>query len=224
ELAEVHLQMGMPAEARAFAAAAAADFEREGRTKEAAKALFFGAVAELLEGRPEVASEALLEARRRFENLDNAVWVAECDLLRAHALVARGESGKPVRRLADSALRAFLAAERPMRAASAEILLARLDLAVGRAPSALARLDQAEERTRRIEAPWVELELRRFQGLALLALGDVDRGIEALQRGVRILESHRGGVPADEFMVSFLASKAAVYAETIGALAAVGRV
>src|SRR6185295_10087802 len=50
-----------------------------------------------------------------------------------------------------------------------------------------------------------------------------DRGIESLQSAVRLLDEHRGGVPADEFMISFLASKAAVYAETIEALVAAGR-
>lgn len=223
ELAELHLQMGMPAEARLLARAAALRLERESRTKEAAKALHFSAVAELLDGRADVACTAASEARARFLASGDAVWVAECDLLRAHALTADGGSVSAARRLAESALRAFEECDRPMRAAASEVLLARLDLLSGRPAIALSRLDRAVERVRRIDAPWLELELRRQRGLALLALGDADAGIESLRRAAELLESHRGAVPADEFMVSFLASKSAVYAELIEALAAAGR-
>jgi CHAT domain-containing protein len=223
ELAELYLQMGMPAEARVLARAAASRLEREGRAKESAQALYFAAVAELLDDRHDVAAAAAADARARFEASGDALWIAECDLLIAHAHEAAVDGRATARPLAESACRAFVAAERPVRAASAEFLLARLDLAAGRPASAVARLDQTEARTRRIEAPWVELELRRLQGLALLAQGDAVRGVESLQRALRVLEAHRGGVPADEFMVSFLASKAAVYAETVAALAAAGR-
>jgi CHAT domain-containing protein len=223
ELAELHLQMGMPAEARVLARAAASRLEREGRAKESAQALFFAAVAEMLDGKCDVAVAAAAEARGRFEAQGDAFWTAECDLLTAYAHAAAPDGHAVARRLAESAARAFIAAGRTVRAASAEILVARLDLAAGRAAASLARLDQTEARTRRIDAPWVELELRRIQGLALLAQGHGDRGIESLQRAVSVLEAHRGGVPADEFMVSFLASKSAVYAETVTALAAVGR-
>ncbi len=223
ELAELHLQMGMPAEARVFADAAATRLEREGRAKESAQAVYFAAVAEMLLGRPDVAAQQAERARERFAASGESVWVAECDLLKAHALAANPDVHACARTLAESARAAFAEAARPSRVASAEILLARLDLAAGRPAAALARLDQTESRTRRIDAPWVEVELRRRRGLALLALGDFARGIEELQRAVRVLEAHRGGVPADEFMVSFLASKSAVYAETVEALAAVGR-
>jgi CHAT domain-containing protein/tetratricopeptide (TPR) repeat protein len=223
ELAELHLHMGMPAEARVLARSAAARLARDGRAKESAQALYFAAVAELLEGRSDVAADVASQARGRFHAQENALWVAECDLLRAHALPLSGDGGRAARRLSETARRAFVDGGRHARAASAEILLARIDLAAARPAAALARLDQAEQRTRRLDAPWVELELRRHQGLALLALGDAARGVEALRAAVSILETHRGGVPADEFMVSFLASKSAVYAETIEALVGAGR-
>ena len=223
ELAEVHLQLGLAEEARILARAAAGRFEREGRTKEAAQAACFAAMAEMVEGRGDVAARALLDARGRFSSLGDVPWVAECDLLRAHALAASADGAGESRALAESALAAFRDCGRPVRAASAEILLARLDLAAGRAAAALARLEQAAEATRRFVAPWLELELRRFQGLALLALGDADSGIESLERAAEVLETHRGGVPADEFMVAFLATKSALHAEIVGALHAAGR-
>jgi tetratricopeptide (TPR) repeat protein len=223
ELAELYLQMGMPAEARVLARAASSRLEREGRAKESAQALYFAAVADLSDGCHDVAAASADEARARFAAHGDGVWIAECDLLTAHAHAATAAGHGTARRLAESACRAFVAAERPVRAASAEILLARLDLVAGRPAAAIARLDQTEARTRRIDAPWVELELRRLQGLALLAQGDTYRGIESLERALSVLESHRGGVPADEFMVSFLASKSAVYAETVAALASAGR-
>jgi CHAT domain-containing protein len=88
----------------------------------------------------------------------------------------------------------------------------------GKPGLALDALTRVEDRIRRIDAPWLELELHRLAGLALLARDDAGGGVERLEQAVDVLEQRRGNIPPDEFMAAFLASKAAVYEETVHAL------
>ncbi len=222
ERADLLLQMGMPGEARDLARQAAVEFEREGVRKERAQAWLAAGVADLLEDESARAEEALESARRIFEEDGNVVWAAEAELLLAMAAMERGDPSL-ARSLASNAQETFLRESRTARAGSADILLARIDLDSGFAARALAQLDRAEERTRGLDAPWLRVELARFRGLAHLALGRSEQGVAALEDAVGMLETHRGALPSDEFMVAFLASKAALYAETVDALARVGR-
>src|SRR5206468_9567738 len=91
ELAELHLQLGMTAEAQNLARDAVRVLSRAGLGKECAQAILHTGVAELAEGRPEEAEKAFAEARARFVAERAAAGPAECDLLRATAAVARGD-------------------------------------------------------------------------------------------------------------------------------------
>jgi hypothetical protein len=88
---------------------------------------------------------------------------------------------------------------------------------------ALNRLAALDKGTRSIDSPWLHLELRRLRARVFLALGDERRGLAMLEAAVSLLEQHRGTVPGDEFMVSFLASRADLYGEAVEAFVKANR-
>ena len=222
ELAELHLQLGMTAEARELARDAERVLSRAGVGKECAQAVLHAGVAELTEGRPVEADRAFVAARARFVEERAAAGPAECDLLRATAAAVRGDRDM-ARELASAARASFIAAGRVERAASAELVLARLELDEGKVWDAHERLEALGQGTRRLDSPWLHLELRRLRARAFLALHEERRGLAMLEAAVSLLEARRGTVPGDEFMVSFLAARADLYGEAVEAFAQAGR-
>ncbi|MCE9635924.1 MAG: CHAT domain-containing protein [Planctomycetes bacterium] len=220
ERAEVHLQMGMPRDARRQAEIAAERFGRVSMVKERAQSLVLQALATIVEGG--TPDEVLDEARAVFTAEGSGVWVAECDLLAAAGAESRGEL-LTARVLATSAHDGFARAGRVARAVSADIVLARLDRAAGRPLDALARLDGATDRLGGLAGPWLEVEILRHRGLALLASGDTAGGAADLAHAMDALDRHRGSVPADDCMIAFLSSRSALFAETVDALLRAGR-
>lgn len=220
--AAIYLQMGRVAEAADLARTASDTLEGTGEFSSLARSEFLQAVAAVLHDDGVGAESALSRAKALYGRLDSTVWRAECELLQATSRFERGNA-EAAERIALRALAIFAAEGVPGRAASAEILLARVRLDAGDASRALELLDSAESRLRRAQAPWLTVEILRYRGLALIAASREDEGISALRGAIDTLESHRGWVPADEFMVSFLAGKAVIYTELMEALLAAGR-
>lgn len=220
--AELFLQLGQPEEALRRARRAA-ELAQSASAREVGRARQFAGFALLLLGRLDEAEDEFLEARACFSGDDEGVWRAHVDLMRA-MLAKRRSRFQLARDLARRAQEVMLGAGRVVQAGSADVVLAQIEVEAGLAPQALERLTQARARLRRMPAPWLEFELDRWSGLTHLALGNPRRGIELLRRAIETLEHMRSGVPADEFMVHFLASRAAVYRETVDALAQTQRV
>lgn len=220
--ADLYLQLGMPGQAREYAGRALTELAGEELTKEQASAAFFEAVAALLDGLPREAELGFAQARELFVNEDNDAWRAQCELMCAVAATEQGALGR-ARTIAERALADLHGLGDSARAASAELLLVRIGLAQDRPDEVLERVERAASYLSGLETPWLHVELERYRGLAHLASGVTSSAIEHLQGAVRALERQRGHVPADEFMVAFMASKASLYAELVDALVEAGR-
>jgi hypothetical protein len=221
DAAEVHLRMNLSAEAARRAKSAAEAFDALGMAQDAARARFFLAVAR----RPERSAADSLEAlASSTEELHAVGCVAWAEMARHRWAEALRETG-----LWTEAKAAAVAAARRLeelglreRAGRAECLVATLETETGEAEAALRRLESLRRRTADLYAPWLRCEISHRASLACAELGKRRTAALHALRAARTLERHRVSAPPDEYMAAFLRDKAAVHANAVRCVLALG--
>lgn len=204
--AEVCLELNDDSGAARLAADAVRGFIALGMRYERAKATAFLATAQARLGDLSAALAAFGRARTLFAADGNAAWVAIVDLSRATSLFKAG-------RVADAAR----LVRRPPRALppTARVVhrLLAAQLALQRRQPAVARRATrgALEGLRQVHAPSLEWQVHLVTGEALEASGETAAAVTAYRRARRALDALRTHVAGDDYKVSFLANKLAVY-------------
>ncbi len=221
--AEIFVRLNMPADAGAAAEQSEATFKRLRLTKEATQACQVVARAAALGGNVALAHERWERAARSFRRLGLKERAYQCLVGRAELLRSAGDS-RAAGRMASRAERARRGAwQNPVSLAAVELLRARIDLDEGRPREALRRSAAVLDACRRAHAPCARIDAERVRWRALADMGETSAAIDAYRSAIEELESYRGGVPADEHMIAFLAGRAALYREIVELLAAAGR-
>ncbi len=221
--AEIHLHLNLPADAFDLAGQAEAHFRGAGLERERAWAADVGADAATLCGRLREAWTLLVRAESIYERLG----LSE---LRARALVRRaglaeGEQRvETARTLVDEAESLLPAEPLPLATVGVRLVRARLDLSEGNTATAIERVRAVLRDCQHVHAPWISVESQRIMAGAFARSGEVAKAIRAYESAVDHLACHGGGIPPDEFMAAFIASRAAVYAEFGELLLSEGRV
>ena len=220
--AEIHLHLDLAAGAFDLAGQAEAHFAGAGLERESARAADLGAGAATLCGRLREAWTLHVRAESIYERLG----LSE---LRARALVRRAGLAESERRvetartLLDEAELLLPAGTRPLATVGARLLRACIDLSEGNTATAIERVRAVLRDCQHIHAPWISVESQRIMGGAFARNGEVAKAVRAYESAVDHLACHGGGVPPDEFMAAFVASRAAVYAEFGELLLSAGR-
>jgi tetratricopeptide (TPR) repeat protein len=136
---EMYIELNLCEEGSQLAQQAFAGFEDLGMGYEAAKALANFAIAVSRQGRAFQALDLFAKSRQLFVRQQNHVWPSLIDLYTALVLFQEGRDFE-ARRQGEAALQFFSGTPLASKTALCELLLARLDLRIGRAGSARTRL------------------------------------------------------------------------------------
>ncbi len=219
--AEVHLLLNLPDDARGFADRAAERFEELGLTRDRAQADYFGARAATLTGELQAAADRYAAARKGFSSLGMRSREIACRVQQGyvwHRMERPGKAGGYLRK-AEGLLDEFA---NPLTVASVRLLRANLAHEAGRHEAALEDAMYVLARTRRIFAPWLEVEAQRVCAAAYVGLERPDAAIGALCSAIEIVERHRGGVPPDEYVTAWFEARAGLYVQLVELLIARG--
>lgn len=219
--AEIHLRLNMPRQADALAAGAALRFQALGMEKERAQAVQLCGAAAEIEGHWRGADAMFVTAQEAFGLLGLEARRLGCLLQRANVALRSNRLAEARELVAEAAAGDV---ELPLLAPSVELLRARLDAQSQNPAAAIVRVEGVLALSRRIHAPWLRIEALRLAAQTHVAQGDVARAVTAYRQAIDELERHRGGVPPDEYMASFLAGHASIYAETAHLLVSAGDV
>jgi hypothetical protein len=206
------LAAGLGREARASARRAVARLEDNAMAAELAEARLALAEALLADGDPDAALDAAERARAQFEHQRRPGWTALARHVAVHAAFARGERTPALHAGARAAATALAAAGWPGAALDAQVLAARVALALGQEANAAHAL-QDVARARR-GGP-VALRVGAWHAEALRRLAQDRRGaaLRALRAGLAVLDQHRLSLGATE-----LRAGAAVHGSALAAL------
>lgn len=204
--AEVCLELNDDSGAARLASAAVAGFAALGMRYERAKAMVFLASAQARLGEVGDATASYRRARTWFAADGNQPWVALVDLAAATALFRAGQLATAAR-LAGRPPKALPPAAQVM----SHLLAARIALQRGDADRAQRSAGQAAASLRTVHAPALEWQVQLVNGEAREAAGDSAAALAAFGRARKALDALRVHVSGDEFKVSFLANKLAIY-------------
>jgi len=206
------LAAGLGQEARASAQRAVTRLEANAMAAELAEARLALAEALLADGDPETALGAAEQAAAQFSAQRRPGWAALAEHVAVHAAFARGERSSELHARARAAGAALAASGWPTAALDAQVLAARVALALGRTDAA-ERMLAPVARARR-GGP-VVLRVGAWHAEALRRVAQ-DRGgaaLRALRAGLAVLDQHRLSVGATE-----LRAGAAVHGSALAAL------
>ena len=217
DLAEVYLELNLPAEAERLAHRAAAECGRLGMEYEGAKAMTQEAFAAHRQGRWRHSLGKLAEAHGLFATLGNRYWVAVVDLFRAQILHERGmlEQAVPLVR---SALAETQEIGLPVGIARCEIQLARICLGEGVPETAREHCASALRRIEGLGMPALESRALLVLALASEAAGDPGAALAELRRALAGFDRLRGHLAGDELKVAFSRDQQEVYEALIALL------
>jgi CHAT domain-containing protein len=218
---ELYLELNLLEEGVALAEQAFAGFEALHMPYETAKALTNLAVGVGRQGELFRSLQLFARARRMFVGEGNDFWPALIDIYRGLVLHREGRHFE-ARKLCQDALRFFDAVGHGSKAALAELVLARIHLAVGELVSGRMRCHHALARLQGESAPDLSHRAHFLLGQAEEALGCRGAAVAAYEEARQRLENLRSHLEQDELKIGFLKDKLAVY-ESLVALRAVGR-
>jgi CHAT domain-containing protein len=218
---ELYLELNLLDEGVALAEQALAGFEALRMRYETAKALTNLAVGVGRQGEALRSLQLFARAREMFVAEGNDFWPALIDIYRGLVLHQEGRHFE-ARKLGQDALRFFDAVGQPSRAALAELVLARIHLAVGELVSARVRCQRALARLQGGSAPELSHRAHFLLGQAEEALGSRTAALAAYEAARDRLENLRSHLEQDELKIGFLKDKLAVY-ESLVVLRVAGR-
>ncbi len=221
EQAEAVSVLGLPADALGLYEEALPQLDRAGQALEAARARAGLGCTLVRLARFSDARTALAAAARAFDELGHGTARARVDLIRAE-LCAANDLPDESRRLIHSALAVLH--DRPIEAAAARHLLARLAMADNALDLAEAELTAALALARRLDlAPLLADVLHTF-GRLRRRQGDLTAAVGNLQSATTQIERVRGTLNAQRFRGAYLSDRLAVYDDLITALLDQGEV
>lgn len=207
---EMYLELNLVDDAADLAGSALQQFRQLDLGYETAKAMAFLAIAVSRLGNYTHALQLFAEARKLFVREANQVWPALIDLYQALVLFEQGRHPR-ARRLAHAALRFFSQSSLAGKAALCELLLARLEVAAGRAARALPLCKSALDRLRDAETPALTCHAWWVLGQVREALGDAPAALEAYRNSHAGLERLRSSLRGEELKIAFLKDKQAIF-------------
>jgi len=208
----VLLAAGLGHEARASAQRAVARLEENAMATELAEARLALAEALLADGDPDAALDSAEQAAAQFERQRRPGWAALAAHVALHAAFARGERSPALHARARAIGAALAAAGWPAAALDAQVLAARVALALGHDEAAAHALQDVALARR--GGP-VALRVGAWHAEALRRLAQDRRGaaLRALRAGLAVLDQHRLSLGATE-----LRAGAAVHGSALAAL------
>lgn len=206
--AEIYLRLNKINEAVARARKARNSFSKLGMPYELAESNAFIGIALMRQKRISAAVPFLKDARKFFERQGNQVKAAEMDI---HIAVAFWDGKKWD--LADShlqnAYKRFRKAGIFSQMMTTITYLAELELARGNDRKAKRWLNQASSWISRVQLPWILLPY--YQALGRTQFISGGSGRVALNQAIKLTESMRGEIPAEDLRISYLEDKLAPY-------------
>jgi CHAT domain-containing protein len=217
---ELYLELNLLEEGVALAEQAFAGFEALQMPYETAKALTNLAVGVGRQGEVFRSLQLFARARKMFVGEGNDFWPALIDIYRGLVLHQEGRHFE-ARKLCQDALRFFDTVGHSSKAALAELVLARIHLAVGELVSGRVRSQRALARLQGESAPDLSHRAHFLLGQAEEALGFRAAAVAAYEAARHRLENLRSHLEQDELKIGFLKDKLAVY-ESLVALRVAG--
>jgi CHAT domain-containing protein len=191
------LAAGLGQEARASATRAVARLDENAMAAELAEALLALAEALLADGDPAAALEAAEQAAAQFDAQRRPGWAALAEHVAVHAAFDGGERTPALHARAGAAGAALAASGWPTAALDAQVLAARVALALGRDDEA-ARLLEGVARARRGGPVALRVGAWHAEALRRLAENRPGAAMRALRAGLAVLDAHRLSLGATE--------------------------
>lgn len=176
-------------------------------------ALLYGASAYVGNGQVAQALAALDEARLLFVTAQNLIWLANCDLAKAH-LLHQQERYAEALKLTEECVTVFGQQQLATYAAEAKLLTARIYVATGQHPAALALLEEENLRAVTHNVPALAVPMQQMLGQLAREQGCYDEAINAYTRAITALEYLRGQMMV-EHRITFQRNKQAIYEEMV---------
>lgn len=165
--------------------------------------------------RPAEAETALAAAATAFEELGHRTLRGRVDLLRAELALNHGRAGE-ARNLALRAL--AMLHQRPVEAAAARRVLARVAMHAGRLDEAHADLAIGLAIADQLDLAPLRADLLFTRGLLHRLQGRLDDAVRDLSAAVEQVERLRGSLQAERFRAAFQGGHSAVYEGLVAAL------
>jgi CHAT domain-containing protein len=217
---EIYIELNLSEEGFRLAQCALCVFEELDLAYEAAKAVVFTAVAKLQQGRPDAALKLFEEGRKRFEQEGNQVWMVMIDLYQGMVLFEE-DRFQEAAAIALRAVSFFVQSRHTAKTILAELLLARIELRMNLADSALERCRDAQFRLTALDLPALRYQTNFVLGEVEEARGSREAALPAYQKAREELERLCNLLRGEELKISFIKDKLVVY-ESLVALTMAG--
>lgn len=208
--AEMYLELNLHRESAELAQRAIRRFRRLEMPYEQGKATAFLAIAEGQQGRLDTALRGIASARRTFRRERNPVWLALLDLYQAVLLDRQGNT-KRARQAAERAQSYFAQSDFPAKAAICQLLLARLDLRLGRGQRAYELCCQVSQTEAVSGSASLDYQASQLTAEVLESMGRHREARLAFEHALGCLERLRFRLRGDEIKIAFLKDKVSVY-------------
>jgi CHAT domain-containing protein len=206
--AEIYLRLNQIDEAVTRARKARHSFAKLGMPYELAESNAFIGIALMRQKRISTAVPFLKDAQKFFERQGNEVKAAELEIQ-----IALGFLDRKKWALADSHLQNAYKQFRKVGIFSQMMTtityLAELELARGNAAKAKRWLNQASTWISKVQLPWILVPYYQTLGRTRFLSGESGR--TALNEAIKLTESMRGEIPAEDLRISYLEDKLAPY-------------
>lgn len=206
--AEIYLRLNQIDEAVTSARKARKSFSKLGMPYELAESNAFIGIALMRQKRITAAVPFLQDARKFFERQGNQVKAAELEI---HIALAFWDRKKW--KLADShlqnAYKRFRKAGIFSQMMTTITYLAELELSLDNVGKAKQWLNQASSWISKVQLPWILLPYYQTLGRTQFLSGE--NGRNALNQAIKLIETMRGEIPAEDLRISYLEDKLAPY-------------
>jgi CHAT domain-containing protein len=221
EIANTYLDLNLLADAAGKFELAAATFSELGLRYEAACAWAQLALTHIRRGRFRAAEQALDEARLRFGQEANQVWLQTCQLYTALLHQAQGELDAAAA-VASSAAEGLTEAGLEGRRAAAYLIAAGASTQLGQAADAERYLEAAAQDLASVEMPTLQYHLGHWRGRLRLAQGEVAAALHALDEAMQAAERVHITLPGEMLRIAYREDKLGAYQAMAGLLLAPG--
>jgi tetratricopeptide (TPR) repeat protein len=214
ELAEILLALNAFDDSISCAGLALDGFSRLGMAYELARSLLFRALAEMGLGEHEQAKSDVSRARGIFQDSGNETLTAHCDSYLAELAIRTGDAAEATRS-AEASLRVFRRQKLIMRSAHSRLHSAGAAYLTGDLAVAARKARAALGSVTGLFAPDINYKCRHLIGRVDRDRGRSGPALDNFREAIKIIESMRGGIGAEDFKASFLRDKIQVYEDAI---------
>lgn len=221
DLAEIYLQLNACEESIESARSAAEKFRALGMNYERVKAQMYLGISYVHLNDLTAAERELQQARHGFLAEGNEVFTAVTDLCLSDVFTRQRRWSEALHFCAE-AKEIFDRQGLPIKAAYAELQLARLKLQLGAIEEAQQRAQSARVAIGEREVPWLQPQCLHVLGNILEQTGHTTEAYTSYTQAVAHLERLRSAIGVDEFKCTFLKDKLPIYEDLIELCTRVG--